>query len=124
MRAHDNLVVISGRRLVAATSVDHRNEAVVLPLHVTVGKTQLAHIFHAPDLKPDEVIGMIDHPHLIGLGIAHPQPALAHNPCLISTRAHWPLQRGLRFSRNEVMPSRKSAVVRMRALSCIAWTIC
>src|SRR6266478_6188801 len=124
MRAHDDLVVISRRRLVAAACVHHGNEAFVIPLHVAVSKSQLTHQFHASDFKPDEVIGMIDHSHLIGLGVAHPQPALADYARVITPSAHLPLHRGLRFSRNDVMPSRKSAVVRIRALSCTAWPIC
>ncbi len=37
---------------------------------------------------------------------------------------HFPVHRGLRFSRNELTPSRKSAVVRMRAFSSTAAAIC
>src|SRR5271165_4861838 len=38
--------------------------------------------------------------------------------------AYFPVQHGLRFSRNELTPSRKSAVVRMRAFSSVAAAIC
>ena len=36
---------------------------------------------------------------------------------------YFPVQRGVRFSRNEVTPSRKSAVVRIRAFSSTAAVI-
>jgi len=39
-------------------------------------------------------------------------------------KAHLPDQFGLRFSRKECTPSRKSAVARMRAFSLTAATIC
>src|SRR5690242_14036866 len=64
------------------------------------------------------MVRVIDHAHLIGLGVADTQADLRY------VLAHLPLHCGLRFSRNEVTPSRKSAVCRMAALSrtpCSIW---
>src|SRR5579884_3318578 len=116
--AHDELFVITSRRFVAATRVSHRNVAAIALLHFFVVKAELAHQFDAAHFKPDQEIRVIHHAHLVGFGIAHAEPAFSRN-C-----AHLPLHFGLRFSRNEVMPSRKSSVVRMRALSitaCETW---
>src|SRR5437763_11872807 len=120
MCAYDDLVVIAGWGFVPATSIYYSDKASVITLHIAIGKAQLPHQFHTPDFKPDEVIGMIDHAHLIGLSVAHPQPAFASRGLVIASIVHLPLHRGLRFSRDAVIPSRKSAVARIRALSSIA----
>src|SRR5579872_6629290 len=77
MSAHDDLIVIACRSLVAATRVDHGDAAAVVLLHVAVRKTELPQQFYPPDFEPDKVIRMIDHTHLVGLGVAHPQTSLA-----------------------------------------------
>src|ERR1700732_2292104 len=123
MGLHDNFIVIAGWSFVAAARVDHRNKQTVAAFHIAIRKSKLPHQFHTPDFKPDEVVGMIDHSHLIGLGIAHPYSRLADHWVMIFRRPHVPLQRGLRFSRKDETPSRKSAVVRMRALSSTAVAI-
>src|SRR5450631_1652941 len=43
---------------------------------------------------------------------------------LASPELYRPVQRGFRFSKNELTPSRKSSVVRMRAFSSTASAIC
>src|SRR6267378_1935810 len=101
IRSHNEFFVIPRRGLVAAAGVHYGDEASVIPLQVAISKSQLSHEFHAPDFEPDKVIGMIDHSHLIGLSVAYAYPALADHTTVVAPRAHWPLQRGLRFSRNE-----------------------
>src|SRR5438552_15669038 len=118
MRAHDDLIVVANGCLVAATRVHDRNKATVILLHLAIRKSEVPQQFDPPDLEPDEMVRMIDDPHLVSFGIAHAQPHLA--PAI----AHLPLQRGFRFSRNEVTPSRKSAVWRIWAFSCTACSIC
>src|SRR5437879_1214346 len=123
--AHNDLVIVTGRSLVPAARVDHRNEAVVVLFHVLVRETQLPEQFHSPDFEPDEMIGMIDHSHLIGLGIAHPHTAFIDDGVVVRRNVgralavthSWELHLGLRFSRNDVTPSRKSAVSRIAAFS-------
>ena len=44
----------------------------MLDLQLTVGQAQGAQQFHAANLKPDQVVGIVDDAHLIGFGIAHP----------------------------------------------------
>src|SRR5579872_5239198 len=87
---------------------------------------------------------MVNDAHLVGFSIAHAQPGFAYRlrgrthfrllifcSCigLIILRSsfcvrHFPVQTGFRFSRKDEMPSRKSEVVRMRALSSMAAEIC
>src|SRR5512146_2584277 len=116
IRTHNDLVIIESRSLVAAARIGHCDEATVMLLHVTIRKAKLPQQFHAANLKPDEVIGVVHHTHLVGFGVAHAR--------LARFAVHLPLQRGFRFSRNDVMPSRKSSVVRTPALSWIAAAIC
>src|SRR5579864_9243395 len=131
IRADKHLIVVTGRRFVAAASVHDRDAAAIILFHFTIRKTQLSQKFHPSHFKPDKVIRVIDHAHLIGLGVAYAYLDLAHatrkriqGGCILSMWAHRPLQRGLRFSRNELIPSRKSAVWRMAAFSsmdCSIW---
>src|SRR5947208_408394 len=114
MRAHDDFVVISRRSLVAAASIHDRNKASIVLFHVAIGKAQLPQKFDSSHFEPNEIIRVIYNAHLIGFSIADSQAHFARVP------AHLPLQRGLRFSRNEFMPSRKSAVCRMPAFSNMA----
>jgi hypothetical protein len=44
----------------------------VIGLQAAVGKPQRAQQFYAAQLKPDQVVGIVDNAHLIGLGIPHP----------------------------------------------------
>src|SRR3954454_8480039 len=114
MRADFYLFVISGRSLVAATRINHGDETSIFLFHLPVGEPELPHKFDSPDLKPDEVIGMINDSHLVGFRIANANTGFRYR-AMLGTRgsAHHKLQRGLRFSRNEVIPSRKSVVVRI-----------
>src|SRR5271169_5167943 len=113
--------------LVAAASVDDSDEAVVFGFHILITEAELAEKFDSAHFKPNEVVGVVDDAHLIGLGIAHADTGLVHrwartaDGCRIST--HCPVHLGLRFSRNAVTPSRKSAVARMAAFSRMAASI-
>src|SRR4029077_4518908 len=130
-RANDDLVIVQRGSLVAATGVDYRDEAVVLLLHIFVRKPKLPEEFHTTDFEPDEMVRMIDDAHLVGFGVTHANArfidcgeridgghvefAWSGHPC--------ELHLGLRFSRNDEMPSRKSAVERMAAFSRTAASI-
>ena len=46
--------------------------AVIFLLHPLVFDTQRANQLHAAHLEPDEIVGVVDHTHLVGFGIAHP----------------------------------------------------
>src|SRR5690349_81132 len=92
--------------------------AVVLKLHLLVFKAETAHEFNAPDLHPDEEIGVINDTHLVGFGVADAQMNILGPVRAAGTQC--PLQCGLRFSRNAVIPSRKSSVCRIRAFCSMA----
>src|ERR1700722_5431520 len=51
--------------------VGNNDEAVVFGLHAFVLETELAAEFHAADLKPGEIISVVNHTHLVGFGVAH-----------------------------------------------------
>ena len=108
LRTHDYLIIVTDGRFVPAAGIDHSYEASIVLFHIAIGKAELAEQFNASDLEPDEMIGMINHAHLIGLGVANPQAGFGG--CGMVIAVHSPLQRGFRFSRNDVTPSRKSAV--------------
>src|SRR6266536_2062699 len=129
VRTHDNLVIIVHRSLVAAAGIDDGDEAVVLGFHLFIGEAKLAQQFDASYFEPDKVVRVIDHTHLIGFGVSdanagfvYRRAGLGRGQC--NVLAHWPVHFGLRFSRNDVMPSRKSAVARMPAFSWMAASIC
>src|SRR6266404_6972873 len=133
VRAHNNLVIIVYGSPVAAPGIDYRDETVVFALHIFIAETELAEEFHASHFKPDEMIGVIDDPHLVGFGIADADASFIHRHsrgliCFDRHRcmppAHRPVHFGLRFSKNASMPSRKSALSRMPAFSGMAASIC
>ena len=61
----------------------------MVPLHVAIGKSQLAHKVDASDFEPDEVIGVVDHTHLVGFRVAHTQAALRDNRLRVRARARF-----------------------------------
>jgi hypothetical protein len=69
--ADQDFVVVAGRRAIAATGFVYRQDALVLGFQLAVGKAQGAQQFDAANLKPDQVVGIVDNAHLVGLGIAH-----------------------------------------------------
>src|SRR5580658_7212483 len=117
MGANDNLIVIASRSLVTAAGIDDSDAAAIVLLHFTIGEAQLPQQFHPANFKPHKVVGMIDHAHLVRLCISHPHAGLTDRRTVVRSFAHSPLQRGLRFSRNEETPSRKSGVARIAAFS-------
>src|SRR5208282_3322496 len=127
-RAHDDLVIIVHGSLVAALGIDHGDKAIVFKLHFFVAEAELAQEFDTSHFKPDEMIGVIDDAHLVGFCIADADSSLIRCRCrgrfLIYETAHRPVHFGLRFSRNDSMPSRKSALWRMPAFSRMAASIC
>src|SRR5882672_4946612 len=129
MRAHQDFVIIEHGGLVAATRVNNGDEAIVFALHFLVGEAELAQQFDAANLEPDEMIRVIDDAHLVSLGVADADAGFIDRVGRIGGRgrrllAHRPVHFGLRFSRNDVTPSRKSAVARIAAFSRTAASIC
>src|SRR6266478_408170 len=133
VRAHNNLVIIVYGSPVAAPGIDYGDETVVFAFHIFIAETELAEEFHASHFKPDEMIGVIDDPHLVGFGIADADASFIHrhsrgliyfdrHRCMLPV--HRPVHFGLRFSRNDSIPSRKSSLSRMPAFSRMAASIC
>src|ERR1700730_4615377 len=107
--------------MVAAADVDDDDVAVVLNFHALVFDAQRAHHFHAADFKPNEVICVIDHAHLVRLCVAHSYRRVVMLVGLHDRDySYLPCQTGLRFSRNDATPSLKSGVQRIRAFSRMA----
>src|SRR5215467_5394065 len=129
MRANHQLVVVAGWSLVPATRIDNGDVTVLLLLQLAIRETEVTQELDPADFEPDEIIRVIDHSHLVGFSVAHAQSDLGNasrfHRSLGFCRhdSHCPLQSGLRFSRNELTPSRKSAVCRMRAFSSIARSV-
>src|SRR5579862_5306551 len=128
VRAHDDLVIIVHRSTIAALRVDDRDTAVVFALHVFIAEAKLAKKFYAAYFEPDEMIRVIDDAHLVGFSIADADASFA-DCCLpiqlsIQRTSHRPVHFGLRFSRNDSMPSRKSSLSRIPAFSRTAASIC
>src|SRR5579859_3419705 len=131
VRAHQNLVIIVYRGAITATGIDHRDEAIVLALHLFIAEAELAEEFDPSHFKPNEVIGVIHNAHLIGFSVADADASFIHPPFIPTSfawqwiaLAHRPVHFGLRFSRNDVIPSRKSSLSRMPAFSRMAASIC
>src|ERR1017187_4860746 len=129
-RARDDLVMIVRGSPVAAVGIDYGDEAAVFALHILIVEAELAEEFHTSHFKPDEMIGVIEDAHLVGFGIADANAIFIHcRPIYIDRHrcmdpGHRPVHFGLRFSKNDVIPSRKSAVSRMPAFSRMAASIC
>jgi hypothetical protein len=70
----NHLVVPGGLSILTGSLCNH--ETVSLFFQLEVEKTTLATIFRSTHFKPDEVVGVIDHPHAVGLRIADPQVKL------------------------------------------------
>src|SRR5258708_11638858 len=131
LRENNNLVIIVYGSLITAAGSDHGDDAVVFALHILIAEAELVEEFQPAQLKPDEMIGVIDDPHLIGFGIADADTRLIHrrrifypgrHRCIAPV--HRPVHFGLRFSRNDSIPSRKSSLSRMPAFSRMAASIC
>jgi hypothetical protein len=66
----EDLVVVASRRAIAAAGIDDGKDAVVIDLKLAVGEAERAKEFDAPDLKPYQVVGIVDDAHLVGFSIA------------------------------------------------------
>src|SRR6266403_701959 len=120
-RAHAYYFVVARGGVVAAAHVGDNDVAVVFDFHALVFDAQRAHQLHATDLKPNQIIRVIDHAHLVGLRVAHAYCSVVMLEGLHEIDYSGLLcQTGLRFSRNDATPSLKSGVQRMRAFSRMA----
>jgi hypothetical protein len=72
---YHNQLVIPRRPPVFARCLGN-HQAVALFFQFKVIKTPLATIFRSAHFKPDEVIGVVDHPHAVSLRIADAQVKL------------------------------------------------
>lgn len=62
-------VVVAGGLAVAAGGLNYGEDAVFFCLEGLVGEAELAQEFDATDLEPGEIVAVVDHTHLIGLGV-------------------------------------------------------
>src|SRR6266481_3642605 len=117
-RSHPQQFVVTRWRKIPATGFGYHDVAVIFGFHLLVFEAERAHQFDAADFKPDQVVGVIDHAHLIGFGVPHSNRRVVIR--LAGIESHSSFQTGLRFSRNDATPSLKSPVQRMRAFSSTA----
>src|SRR5947209_547545 len=122
-RAYQDLIIIKRGSFIADVQVRDCDVAVVLFFHVTVLEPILPQQFHPSYFKPHDEVRVIHHAHLVRFSIADAKSRLSSD-ALAHIAAAQPFQTGLRFSRNEVMPSLKSAVCRMAAFSFTACVTC
>src|SRR6202453_5236704 len=117
---HHQFIVIPRRSTIPYMHIHHRDPA-TLSLHLLVVQAHAADQLHSANLEPHQVVRVIHHAHLIGLGIPYPHPSLTYTllhhsfthpdslpnqrPCL----THLP-HTGFLFSRNDATPSLKSCV--------------
>src|SRR6266852_8716158 len=107
--------------MIPAVGISDHDMAVVLNFHALVFDSQRANQLDAPNLEPDQIVRVINHAHLIRLGITHSYDRIMKfNHSHVGYFSRSPCHTGLRFSRNDARPSLKSGVQRMRAFSKIA----
>ena len=58
----------------------HDGESDILPLQLGVRSAKGSNEFRAADLTPDEIVGVIDDLHLVGLGVPHPELDVVSRP--------------------------------------------
>src|SRR5207244_2566249 len=68
-----DLLVVLRRRLIGASRLDHRQRESV-GLHLPIVPARFAQQIRSPHLEPDEVVRVVDHPHLVGLGVTYADP--------------------------------------------------
>src|SRR3954469_23796541 len=117
--ADDDLVVVHGGEFVTAADLDDRQVDVVL-FHLAIRVAHGAQQLDTADLEPDDVVRVIYHAHLVGLRVSDTHTRVVRGDDV----GHRPLHSGLRFSRNDDTPSRKSSVARIFAFSLTANWIC
>ena len=69
--AHQEHVIKSRGPFVTAMRVRHHDVTIVFGFHLFIFKAELPAQFHAPHFKPSEIISVIDHTHLVRLGVTH-----------------------------------------------------
>src|ERR1039458_8682665 len=80
-RADDDFLVEPRRRGVAAARLGYRQENAILQLHLLVLEAARFAVLHAADLHPHQVIGVVNHAHLVGFGIAHADARFVRRHC-------------------------------------------
>src|SRR5487761_1947762 len=65
-----DLFVVAGGGVVAAMGLHHNQKDALIALQIAVADTLGAEILDAANFHPDDVVGVVDDSHLIGLGIA------------------------------------------------------
>lgn len=68
---NDQLVFVSGWILVAATRFGDDQEQTGLALHVAIRKAAVVAVLAPAYLKPNKIVRVVNHTHLVGLSIAH-----------------------------------------------------
>src|SRR3984957_11833573 len=126
-------IIKTRRALIPAVRFRHHQKTIVLNFHLLVFESNLPAKLHASNFKPREIIPVVHHAHLIRLRIPdadsrigeflQDRTLIAAGSILVRVLAHCPVHFGSRFSRNDVTPSRKSAVARISAFSRVASSI-
>lgn len=70
-RFNQDFVIVTGRGEKTALRFDDGKQNSLRVLQVLIVEAARPNQFYPSDFHPDEVIGMIDDPHLIGFGISH-----------------------------------------------------
>ncbi len=71
-RRDSNQIVVPRCRMKPETRLDD-GERHILPLELRVRSAESANEFRSTDLTPDQIVRMIHHLHLIGLGVPYPE---------------------------------------------------
>src|ERR1700674_4150181 len=107
--------------MVASADIGDDDMAIVFDFHTLVFDAQCAHQLHATHLKPNQVIRVVNHAHLVRLRVTHSYGGVVMLEGLHEMNYSGLLcQTGLRFSPNDATPSLKSGVQRIRAFSRMA----
>src|SRR2546426_539123 len=87
-RFHENLIIVSGRCQITAIRFRHGQIRVLFALQVPIAESAVAAEVGAAHFHPDEIIGVIDHAHLIGFGVTDTESASAdvRHQAVLSTR--------------------------------------
>ena len=67
-----DLIIVARRAPVLALGLDHRQQHAAF-FHLAVGPPERAQQLRPRHLEPDEVVGVVDHAHLVRFGIPHAQ---------------------------------------------------
>src|SRR5207249_2095627 len=67
----DYVVVEPGRSLVPARGCGNHHAVAVFDLHVAIAESPGAAPCDTPHLKPDQIVCVINHSHLVGFRVAH-----------------------------------------------------